>query len=413
MEERLMKAVLAKKEMALLESRVKNEVLLDIASTLINHQEKILLANKIDLANAKMNHYHSSFVDRLELSGKRIQAMVDGLVEVSKLDDPIGRTLESKYRPNGLLIVKKTVALGVIGVIYESRPNVTVDTFALCFKSGNVSVLRGGKEAIETNKVLVHLIHQVLEKHYISQDVLIFIEDTRRESAKELMKMAGYLDLLIPRGSASLIETVKKESKVPVIETGSGVCHLYVDKEADIDMAVKVAYNAKVDRPAVCNSIETILVDETVKVAFLDKLAKSMKDIVVFKGCPKTKEILKDIEEAKEEDYYKEYDDLFINIKVTSSLTEAIDHINTHSTHHSETIISSNDQTTKLFFEFVDSAVVYQNASTRFSDGFEFGYGAEVGISTQKLHARGPMGLFALTTTKYYVYGSGQIRKTS
>lgn len=413
MEELLMRAKNAKKEMISLSVETKNNVLLDIASTLITKQDKLILANKIDLAKAKLNNYHSAFVDRLELNGKRIQTMVDGLVELSKLPEPINQVIEKNTRPNGLIIEKKTVALGVIGVIYESRPNVTVDTFALCFKSGNVSVLRGGKEAIETNKALVKVIHEVLDKNGISKDVLIFIEDTRRESATALMKMNQYLDLLIPRGSASLIQSVKENSTVPVIETGSGVCHLYVDKDADIDQAVIVAFNAKVDRPAVCNSIETILVHESVKTDFLEKMNLLFQGIVKMKGCVLSKNVLKDIEEVKEEDYFTEYDDLVINLKVVTNTMEAIDHINYYGSHHSETIMTENKEEALQFLDFVDSAVVYQNASTRFSDGFEFGYGAEVGISTQKLHARGPMGLSALTTTKYYVYGSGQIRRTS
>ncbi len=404
-------AYLAKKEMQALSEAKKNQVLADLADALIENKEYIILKNKIDLENAQVKEYHSSFLERLTLNEERIISMADGLRALIKIEDPTTEILEVNKRPNGLLITKKVVPLGVIGIIYESRPNVTIDTFALCFKSGNVSILRGGKEAIHSNIALVFLIHQVLVKNNIAKEIVTLIEDTSRENALDLMKQKEYIDLLIPRGGASLIETVKTNSLIPVIETGSGVCHLYVDKEADIEMAIKVAYNAKVQRPAVCNSIETILVHEKVKDIFLKEIEKAFQGVVSIYGTKEVSDVIRVSKLATVDDFKKEYDDFIVNIKLVKDIEEAIIHINQFSSHHSESIITNNDDSAQQFMDDIDSAVVYHNASTRFSDGFEFGYGAEVGISTQKLHARGPMGLTALTTTKYQVYGNGEVRK--
>lgn len=399
----------------------RNRILAEIADGLIKNTDKILSANDIDIKNAEDKGIRASLIDRLRLTDVRIKAIADSLDELIRMKDPLG-VGERWIRPNGLEINKVKVPMGVIGIIYESRPNVTVDAAALCIKSGNAVVLRGGSEAIESNKVLIQIMRGTVSECGYSPDVISLIENTDRESATALMKMRGLIDVLIPRGTSGLINSVIENSKIPVIETGAGNCHLYADSSADIDMAVKVAVNAKVSRPSVCNAVETILVHEDCAEEFLHKFAKEAVVCgIEIRGCEKTcahicaiipddvKETLS-VVPATDEDYFTEYGDLIVAVKVVSSVDEAIRHINHYSTGHSEAIITKDMENARKFENSVDSAAVYVNASTRFTDGGEFGFGAEIGISTQKLHARGPMGLEALTTDKYIIRGNGQIR---
>ena len=388
----------------------RNAVLLEIADRLIDNQEKILEANKTDAENAEKNGVIATMVDRLTLNEGRIKGISDSLRELVGLKDVLGCG-DVWTRPNGIEIKRVRVPLGVVAIIYEARPNVTVDAVALCIKTGNAVVLRGGKEAINTNRVFIEIMKKAMKDNGICPDALAFVDNTSRESANALMTMRKYIDVLIPRGSTGLIKTVVENATMPVIETGAGNCHLYVDKSADIDMAVSVASNAKNQRPSVCNAIETLLVHEDVAREFLPKFAEvSSKYNLEIRGCEKTRAILKNVKEVTEEDYATEFDDYIIAVKVVSDLKEAVNHINKYNTKHSEAIITKDIEAAEYFQKTIDAAAVYVNASTRFTDGNEFGFGAEIGISTQKLHARGPMGLEALTTVKYLISGQGQIR---
>lgn len=382
-----------------------------VANALEGHKEEILEANALDIKNAKANDMQEALVDRLKLTEARIHAMAEGLLEIAALEDPIGEVLSMKERPNGLIIGQKRVPIGVIGIIYESRPNVTADAFALCFKTGNAVILRGGSDAIYSNLAIVKVIREALAECSITEDAVQLVEDTSRETAKQLMCLNQYIDLLIPRGGAGLIKTVVENSTIPVIETGTGNCHIYVDESADFDMALNIIHNAKTQRLGVCNACESLVVHSSIKDAFIPLLfAKLTESQVVIRGDERAVAVCTKIEPATEEDYGKEYLDRLISLKVVDSLDEAIEHINFYNTGHSEAIITKDYSNSMKFLNEIDAAAVYVNASTRFTDGGEFGFGAEIGISTQKLHARGPMGLLALTSTKYIIFGNGQVR---
>ncbi len=389
----------------------KNDALIKISEELRNNIDLIIEKNNIDLENAVENGMSKSMQDRLKLDEKRITAIADACVNLSKLDDPVGEIVGGGVRPNGMKIEKVRVPMGVIGIIYEARPNVTVDAASLCLKSGNTVILRGGKEAFESNKILMKLMRNAVEKAGFSPDIMQLVEDTSRETATEMMKLDGYIDVLIPRGGAGLISSVVKNATVPVIETGTGNCHLYVDESADLTMAVDILNNGKTQRPSVCNALESLLVNEKIASEFLP-LAKQKLDEsnVEIRGCEKTKEILPDVVLATEEDYGTEFLDYIISVKVVADVDEAISHISEYTTGHSECIVTKSLENAEKFQMSIDAAAVYVNCSTRFTDGEEFGLGAEIGISTQKLHARGPMGLRELTTTKYLISGKGQIR---
>lgn len=405
-------------KIGILDTNTKNQTLLTVADFLVKEQNFILDANKIDIENGKKNHMPEGLLDRLLLTETRIAQMAEGLRQVAALDDPIGEVLGMKKRPNGLMIGQKRVPLGVVGIIYEARPNVTADAFALCFKTGNVVILKGGSDAIHSNIAIVETIRKALAKESIPEQAISLIEDTSRETAAAFMKMNEYVDVLIPRGGAGLIKAVVNQATIPVIETGTGNCHIFVDETADFDMAIDIIMNAKTQRIGVCNACESLVLHEKIADAFLPKLMKRLaekevevhgdeKVMQIADGCVK-KELLVP---ATEEDWGREYLDYKISAKVVSSVDEAIAHINKYNTGHSEAIITENYSNAEKFLNEIDAACVYVNASTRFTDGFEFGFGAEIGISTQKLHARGPMGLLALTSTKYIIYGNGQIRK--
>ena len=406
------KAKDASRSFSVLSTAKKNLLLSDIASALKENKNKIIDANKLDLSLARENGIPDHMLDRLMLNESRIDGICASLHALMGLKDPVGSG-ELFTTPNGLEITCTRVPLGVVAIIYEARPNVTVDAAALCLKTGNATVLRGGKEAANTNLCLIEIMRSCIEKNGISPDILGFIEPSLgHEGADALMSARGLVDVLIPRGGKKLISAVVEGSKVPVIETGAGNCHLYVDASADLDIAVKVAINAKCSRPAGCNAIETLLVHESVADEFLPKFASAAaeKYSLELRGCAKTCSILKNISHATESDYETEYDDYILAVKVVSSLDEAITHINKYNTGHSESIITNDRAAADRFKKLVDAAAVYVNASTRFTDGGEFGFGAEIGISTQKLHARGPMGLYALTTQKYLIEGNGQVR---
>jgi len=388
----------------------RNKILNTMAEKIRLSYEEIIEANKIDLENAKENGIKDAMLDRLMLNKDRIYAISDAIDFVAGLADPIG-TGELFTRPNGLEIQKTRVPLGVVAMIYEARPNVTPDAASLCIKSGNAVILRGGKEAINSNKVIVKIIRKAIKECGYDENIVTLIEDTTRESANTLMKMRGGVDVLIPRGGKGLIKSVVENASVPVIETGAGNCHLYVDESAKIDMAISVALNAKCSRPSVCNAIETILVHKSVANEFLTRFyEETRKYSLEFRGCDKCCEILKGITPATEDDYDTEYDDYIVSCKVVNDVYEAVDHIRKYSTGHSEAIITENFRNSDYFVKSIDSCALYVNASTRFTDGGEFGLGAEIGISTQKLHVRGPMGLSALTTEKYIIKGDGQVR---
>lgn len=390
----------------------KKEALHAVAASLIDQQDRILAANEIDVALAKEKGVKDSLVDRLSLTPARIEAMKEGLIQVSSLPDPIGEVIGMTLRPNGLQIGQKRVPLGVVGIIYESRPNVTADAFGLCFKTSNAVILRGGSDAIHSNKAIVEVIRESLEQVGLPADAIQLIENPDREVAKEFMRLNQYVDVLIPRGGAGLIKTVIENSTIPVIETGTGNCHIYVDEFADFDMALDIIVNAKTQRTGVCNACESLVVHEAVAKEFLPRLKEVLsKEQVEIRGDEKAREIVGEFSLATEEDFYTEYLDFILSIKVVASIEEAIVHINEHNTKHSEAIITKDYENSLKFLNEIDAAAVYVNASTRFTDGYEFGFGAEIGISTQKLHARGPMGLLALTTTKYIIFGTGQVRE--
>ncbi len=405
-------AKIAKRALAKLTTDEKNNILLKAAEALKNNYAEILKANEIDLKNGEKNGLKPSIMDRLALSKDRIYAMADGLEQIAKLPDPIGEILNMKTLPNGLIVGQKRVPMGVIGIIYEARPNVTSDAFGLCLKAGSAVILRGGKEAINSNIATINVFKNAIKELNVDENIVQLVEDTSRESANEMMKMNGYIDVLIPRGGAGLIQAVVQNSTVPVIETGVGNCHIFVDESADINKAVNIIVNAKAQRPGVCNAAETMLVHKNIANEFLPISIRALREKnVEIRGDKAVKAIVNDVVDATDEDWATEYLDYILAVKIVDNIDDAIDHITKYSTGHSECIVSENYTNTQRFLQEIDSAAVYVNASTRFTDGNEFGFGAEIGISTQKLHARGPMGLKELTTTKYLIYGNGQIRK--
>ena len=405
------KAKEASYELGAASTKEKDKALLAMAQELIENTNEILEANRIDLKNAEIKGTPKAMLDRLALDKDRIKAMAEGLKEVVNLQDPVGEVVSMWQRPNGLQIGQKRVPMGVIGIIYESRPNVTCDAAGLCLKTGNVSILRGGSDAINSNKAIMVALTKGIERAGLPKECVQLIEDTSREVATEMMKLNEYIDVLIPRGGAGLIQSVVKNATVPVIETGTGNCHIYVDESCDFDMAVKIAVNAKASRPSVCNAAEKLLVNEKIAKDFLPIAVKVLRENgVVLRGDEASQAIINDIEKANEEDWSKEYLDYIMAVKIVKDVDEAINHINKYGTGHSEAIITESYKNSQKFLQRVDAAAVYVNASTRFTDGSEFGFGAEIGISTQKLHARGPMGLKELTTIKYIIYGNGQIR---
>lgn len=405
-------AVKVKKILAVADTGKKNSALAEISRALIENSDKIIEANQKDLTAAKENGMSVSMQDRLMLNEDRITGIASAVDELIKLEDPIGKVDNGSVRPNGMRITKIRVPMGVIGMIYESRPNVTADAATLCLKTGNAVILRGGKEAYNSNKCICEIMRDAVEKAGFPKDIIQFVDDTTREVTTELMKCDKYLDLLIPRGGAGLIKAVTKNATVPVIETGTGNCHLYVDESADIEMAVNITDNAKTQRPSVCNAIETLLVHKNIAEKFLPAVKKKLDEHnVEIRGCAETKRILGDcVVPATEEDYATEFGDYIIAVRVVDDISQAIEHIAEYSTGHSECIVTNDLSNANKFKSEVDSACVYVNASTRFTDGGMFGFGAEIGISTQKLHARGPMGLYEITTNKYLIDGNGQVR---
>ncbi|MGR9541932.1 glutamate-5-semialdehyde dehydrogenase [Priestia megaterium] len=392
-------------------SEQKQQALYKMAAALLSQQEAILKANKLDVEKAVQKGTSKAMLDRLSLNEKRIHGMADGLRQVAALADPVGEVLSMTKRPNGLQIGQQRVPIGVIGIIYEARPNVTCDAAGLCLKAGNAVILRGGSEAFYSNQAIVSVLSQAAASAGLPEHSVQLIEDTSRETALELMKLNEYIDVLIPRGGAGLIEAVVKNATVPVIETGTGNCHIYVDEEYDGDMAANIVINAKTSRPAVCNSAEKLIIHKRAAHEFLPIIVQALreKDVEV-RGDERAVTIVPDLVPAGDEDWKKEYLDFIMAVKIVDDIDEAISHINVHSSHHSEAIVTTNYAHAQRFLQRVNSAAVYVNASTRFTDGEEFGFGAEIGISTQKLHARGPMGLKELTTLKYIIYGDGQIR---
>ena len=405
-------AVKVKKILAVADTGKKNSALAEISRALIENSDKIIEANQKDLTAAKENGMSVSMQDRLMLNEDRIKGIASAVDELIKLEDPIGKVDNGSVRPNGMRITKIRVPMGVIGMIYESRPNVTADAATLCLKTGNAVILRGGKEAYNSNKCICEIMRDAVEKAGFPKDIIQFVDDTTREVTTELMKCDKYLDLLIPRGGAGLIKAVTKNATVPVIETGTGNCHLYVDESADIEMAVNITDNAKTQRPSVCNAIETLLVHKNIAEKFLPAVKEKLDEHnVEIRGCAETKRILGDcVVPATEEDYATEFGDYIIAVRVVDDISQAIEHIAEYSTGHSECIVTNDLSNANKFKSEVDSACVYVNASTRFTDGGMFGFGAEIGISTQKLHARGPMGLYEITTNKYLIDGNGQVR---
>jgi glutamate-5-semialdehyde dehydrogenase len=415
------KAVIAQGKKAKEASRIlantstdnKNRALLNIARKLEESLEKIISINDKDMKAGKEKKLAKSLLNRLELNEKRIKSMAKGLREVVQLEDPVGEVLGIKRRPNGLEVGKVRVPIGVIGIIYEARPNVTVDVAGLCLKAGNAVLLRGGSEAFKSNQVLTEIIQEAIVEEGLPGESVQLIQTTDRSAVEVMFKMNDYLGVLIPRGGAGLIQRVIKESSVPVIETGVGNCHVYVDASADIDMALRIVYNAKTDYPAVCNAAETLLIHKNIAGEFLPLIYKKFSENnVELRGCPLSRKIIPDIKKATEDDWYEEYLDLIMAVKIVNDIDDAISHIYRYGSKHSEAIVTSSYNDANKFLKEVDAAAVYVNASTRFTDGGEFGMGAEIGISTQKLHARGPMGLKELTSTKFIIRGSGQIRET-
>ena len=405
------KAKEAEKILMIATTEQKNKALKYIAQALIENADEIIQANTIDLENGKNNGMSEAMLDRLKLDKGRIKGMAKGVEDVVLLPDPVGRVLSETTRPNGLNIKKVSTSLGVIGVIFEARPNVTSDAAALCLKSGNTVILRGGKEAINSNRIIAKTMREAVKKSGLSEDVIQLVEDTSRESANALMQMNEYVDVLIPRGGAGLIQAVVKNATVPVIETGVGNCHIYIDKDANVDMAADIVYNAKTNRVSVCNAAESLLIHKDIAKEALPKIKAKLdeKSVELF-GDEEAVDIAKGIEKATERDWGTEYLDYKMSVKIVNSLDEAVDHIYKYSTGHSECIVTENKEAAEEFLNKVDSAAVYVNASTRFTDGGEFGFGAEIGISTQKLHARGPIGLPELQSFKYKIYGNGQVR---
>jgi glutamate-5-semialdehyde dehydrogenase len=405
------RATEAKYILQALSAERKNEALQAVAKAFLARKQEMLSANEKDLKIGEENGMHPGLLDRLRLTDERICGMADGLMEITELSDPIGEILERFDRPNGLHITKLRVPFGVIGIIYESRPNVTADAFGLCFKTGNAVILKGGKDAIHSNIVISEIIRETLEQEGIVKDAIQLITDTDRQTTNEFMRLSRYVDVLIPRGGAGLIRAVVENSTIPVIETGTGNCHIYIDEDADIAKAVPIIINAKTQRIGVCNSCESLVIHEKIADRFLPALGEALREKnVEMRGDERVRKLIPDCLCATEEDYGTEYLDYIISMKTVSCLEEAIAHINRYTTRHSDAIVTENEEHAQSFLQGIDSACVYVNASTRFTDGFEFGFGAEIGISTQKLHARGPMGLKELTTYKYTIVGDGQTR---
>ena len=402
----------ASRKLAKAGTNEKNKALNEIADKLLERQEEILEINKKDMEKGRENNLNKALLDRLKLTKERIEGMARGLREVAAQEDPIGEVPEMWKRPNGLQIGKIRVPLGVIGIIYEARPNVTVDVAGLCLKSGNTVILRGGSNAFNSNQILTNIIQDGLVEAGLPKESVQLIPTTDRQAVDVLLSLNNHLDVLIPRGGEGLIQKVVNDSKVPVIETGVGNCHVYVNKDADLTKAKKIVFNAKYSRPAVCNAAETLLVDEEIAEEFLPEMARIFAESnVELRGCERTKEIVPKVKEATKEDYATEFKDYILAVKVVDNYEEGVEHIYQYGTNHSEAIITENYTTARAFLDDIDAAAVYVNASTRFTDGGQFGLGAETGISTQKLHARGPMGLKELTTTKYIIMGNGQIRE--
>ncbi|MBC5995546.1 glutamate-5-semialdehyde dehydrogenase [Romboutsia ilealis] len=398
-------------DLGILSTKEKDNALLLMAEELIRLKDEILDANKVDLENAKEKGISEALLDRLALNDERIEDMANGLREIVKLQDPVGEVISMWQRPNGIQIGQKRVPIGVIGIIYESRPNVTCDAAGLCLKTGNASILRGGSDAINSNKAIVKALKNGIEKAGLPINTVQLVENTSREVATEMMRLNEFIDVLIPRGGAGLIQSVVKNATVPVIETGTGNCHIYVDETADFEMAKNILINAKVSRPGVCNAVEKLIVNENIAKDFLPIVVNALRENnVLVKGDEKVEDIINDIEKVDDDEWGLEYLDYIIAIKLVKNVDDAINHINKYGTGHSECIVTESYKNSQKFLQRVDAAAVYVNASTRFTDGSEFGFGAEIGISTQKLHARGPMGLKELTTIKYIIYGNGQIR---
>lgn len=406
------RAKVASKDLANLSSGIKEKMLLLMAEAINDNKKKIKEENYKDMEKAKEKKFPRAFIDRLVLNEKRIEKMVISLKEVAKLEDPVGKVESMWRRPNGLLVGKVRTPLGVIGFIYESRPDVTVEASALCLKSGNAVILRGGSEAINSNITLVNILSKVLQELHLPEGSLQIIKTTERRAIMEMLKLDEYIDVIIPRGGENLIRTVVENSTIPVIKHYKGICHTYVDEEVDLKMAEEIAFNAKVQRPGVCNAMETLLVHKKIAEAFLPSMIERLQKAgVEIRGDEKTFNLVKGIKKATEEDWSTEYLDLILSVKIVEDINEAISHINKYGSHHSDAIVTTNYEKSRKFLQEVDSAAVFVNASTRFTDGGEFGLGAEIGISTQKLHARGPMGVNELTSTKFIILGNGQIRK--
>lgn len=406
------KAAAAKYRLQVLTKQEKDQALMAAAEALIRDTETIIAANEQDMQRGRENGMHAGMLDRLKLDAKRIEAMAEGLRQIAGLPDPVGRRLDEWQRPNGLKLQKVSVPLGVIGIIYESRPNVTADAFALCFKAGNAVILKGGSDAIHSNMAITASIRSALALCGVPEDAIQLIEATDRETTAAFMRCNEYIDVLIPRGSAGLIRAAVENSTIPIIETGTGNCHIYVDETADVDMAADIAVNAKTQRIGVCNACESLVIHEKIAARFLPVLKEKLAAVheVEIRGDEAVCAILPDAAPASEQDYQTEYLDYILSAVTVKNISEAIAHINHYSTHHSEAIITQSEENAARFSKEIDSACVYVNASTRFTDGFEFGFGGEIGISTQKLHARGPMGLSELTSYKYVINGNGQIR---
>ena len=410
-EDKCRQAKTAAAKMATIGSAVKDRALLAVADALESRRSAILDANRADVEAAEKNGITGAMLKRLALDEKKISQMADGVRQISALRDPVGETIEGYIRPNGMEVRKVRVPIGVIGIIYESRPNVTADAAALCIKAGNAVILRGGSEAIKSNLAIAGIIREAASAAGVPEGAVQIIETTDRAAALELMKMKSYVDCLIPRGGKGLIRTVIENSTIPVIEHLDGNCHVYVDAAADLAMAEEIAFNAKVQNPGVCNAMETLLVSEQIAAEFLPKMCRRLTDAgVEIRGCEKTRALVLGVKEATEEDWFTEYLDLILAVKVVSGLDDAINHINTYGSRHSDAIVTEDYTAARRFTSEVDSACVFVNVSTRFSDGYQFGKGAEMGISTQKLHARGPMGVEEITTYKYVVTGNGQLR---
>lgn len=406
------RAKAASRQMNCLGTREKNQGLEAVAKGLTENQDEILLANKEDLERARAAGMKESLLDRLALTKERIEGMAEGIRQIVNLEDPVGEVVSMKTTPLGMQIGQKRVPLGVIGIIYESRPNVTADAFGLCFKTGNAVILRGGSDALSSNKAIVKVIREALEGMNLPSDSIQLLTDTSHETAEAFMRLNEYVDVLIPRGGAGLIRTVVEKSTVPVIETGTGNCHIYVDEFADVEMAADIVENAKTQRLGVCNACESLVVHSRIAKRALPEICRRLENHQVeIRGDERARQICDGMVSATEEDFATEYLDAIISVKIVDSIEEAIEHINYYNTGHSEAIVTADYRNSMKFLNEIDAAAVYVNASTRFTDGFEFGFGAEIGISTQKLHARGPMGLLALTTVKYIILGDGQIRR--